>query len=203
MSKDAKHILIVEEEAPEGALPEDQWWIVEFLNDTVRKEFRSFPENLKKSFWNLHSVIRYFGGIDALSQQQSKHLQGNLWELRFKSGRGIYVKRIGKKITVLAFFAKKTDKTPKHIFDLADERSKTLKENTMETLREDLIYKPIDAMDVFRQEYNSPAKLEQFNKQFQRYLRRFKIVRAIRKLPPDKALKAAQRIMARIKRSSK
>lgn len=150
---------------PDGALPKEQQWAVEFLNDAVTSEYKALSPGLKKAFWALHDKIR-FQGLPTLTKKEAQRLSGtkDMWELRFKGkggiGRGLYVQRIGRKIVVLVFFEKKAGKLPKRMLDLATERRKTLEEVIVEALnmKEGMAAKPINALDVYDEEYPSGSK---------------------------------------------
>ena len=149
---------------PEGSLPREQRWTVSFLNDAVRREFKSFNTDLRDAFWNLHNDIKYFG-LGSLNKSQAKRLAGtqDLWELRFKAksgiGRGLYVQKTGRTIIVLIFFTKKSDKLPTQILDLATDRRKQLEKAIVEAIdQERMAVKLIDAQSVFDEEYPPGSK---------------------------------------------
>ncbi len=165
---------------PEGALPKDQQWTVTFLNDAVRREYKDLSPDLKAAFWELHNKIKSYG-LPVLTRKEAERLVGtkDLWELRFRGksgiGRGLYVQRRGRHITILVFFAKKSDKLPKRILDLAAERRKTLEEGIVEALNEGKMEaKLIDAQDVYDEEYPpGTEKREQMDAMLQASLAKF------------------------------
>jgi phage-related protein len=60
-----------------------------------------------------------------------KHLDKKLWELRISGqdgiSRAIYVTASGRRMVILRVFSKKTQKTPRHEFELARQRAKEVK----------------------------------------------------------------------------
>lgn len=106
-------------------------WVVEDLNELVGKEFDDLPEDIQAKLLHLIAMIEE-GGLAALREPYVKHLQGKLWEMRVKAksglGRGLYFTVTGRRVLVLRYFKKKTDKTPKREIDLALERMRTMEE---------------------------------------------------------------------------
>lgn len=153
-------------EIPQDALPKEQWWTVVFDGEPVRKEFREFNKDLKDAFWILHDTIKY-KGLSVLGRNQKRKLRGtnDMWELRFRSGsgigRGVYVVVKDRKVVVLAFFAKKTQKTPQQILDTAERRRKnlTMEETAMAiVMSEAATARQINAEDEFWHQYGGDPK---------------------------------------------
>ena len=111
-----------------------------------------------------------------------------MWELRFRgrngAGRALYVQDIGRSITVLTFFQKKSRRLPKSKLDLAVERRKGLEEANMETRKEDSIaVEPIDAQREFETEYaDDPERLARFNRAWTLRARRIQRMRRVKTL---------------------
>ena len=76
------------------------------------------------SFWGTRG--------NTLGEPYTKSLKGGLFEIRIKSDEGIarsiYCYEIGKRIIILLTFVKKTQKTPKSILNLAEQRLKEFKD---------------------------------------------------------------------------
>ncbi len=102
-------------------------WSVEVLNDIVRTELRSLPEDMKARFIRLGERISA-SGLESLGEPHAKHLEGKLWELRLTGRDGIarvlYVTAAGKRVVVVRVFVKKTQKTPRVEIELALQRAK-------------------------------------------------------------------------------
>ena len=69
---------------------------------------------------------------NTLGEPYTKSLNDGLFEIRIKSDEGIaksiYCYEIGKRIIILLTFVKKTQKTPKSILNLAEQRLKEFKD---------------------------------------------------------------------------
>ena len=69
---------------------------------------------------------------NTMGEPYTKSLKDGLFEIRIKSDEGIarsiYCYEIGKKIIILLTFVKKTQKTPKSILNLAEQRLKEFKD---------------------------------------------------------------------------
>jgi len=67
-----------------------------------------------------------------LGEPYTKSIKDGLLEMRIKSDEGIarsiYCYEIGKRIIILLTFVKKTQKTPKSILNLAEQRLKELRD---------------------------------------------------------------------------
>lgn len=106
-------------------------WSVENLNDTVDEEFDALPKDIQAKFLHLALLIEDLGLL-ALHDPYIKHLYNELWELRVKAksgiGRGLYCTTKGKRVIVLRYFQKKTNKTPRKEIDLAMQRMTLMEE---------------------------------------------------------------------------
>ena len=93
-------------------------WIVELLDDRVRKELGILPADMKAQGY----------GFDQVREPHVRHLEGSLWEMRMKGrdgiSRAIYLTASGRRVVVVRVFVKKTQKTPRREIDLALERAK-------------------------------------------------------------------------------
>ena len=69
---------------------------------------------------------------NTLGEPYTKSLKDGLFEIRIKSDEGIarsiYCYEIGKRIIILLTFVKKTQKIPKSILNLAEQRLKEFKD---------------------------------------------------------------------------
>ncbi len=74
-------------------------------------------------------------GVHNVGMPCLRHVQGDIWEIRLtgkdRIGRGLYVALTGKRLVVLRFFIKKTQKTPGKEIKLAIERLRCLKDETI------------------------------------------------------------------------
>jgi phage-related protein len=102
-------------------------WLVEFLDDAVRSEFRELPQDMRARFQRIVQLIRA-DGLEKVHEPYLKHLQGPLWEMRLsgRSGiaRAIYMTALGKRVVVVHVFVKKTQKTPAREIETALRRAK-------------------------------------------------------------------------------
>lgn len=89
-------------------------WTVEFLDESL-EEFRHLPVEIRARFQRIFSLVVDMG-LDALCMPHARHIQGRLWEMRAKGrdgiARGLYVMMSGRRVIVVRFFIKKTQKTP-------------------------------------------------------------------------------------------
>lgn len=102
-------------------------WVVEFLNETVIDEFRALPDDMRARFQRIVELIEQHG-LEQVREPYVKHLEGAIWKIRLKGrdgiSRALYVTARGKKVVVVRFFIKKTQKTPRHELDIAHRRAK-------------------------------------------------------------------------------
>lgn len=99
-------------------------WKVEFL-DRALGEFKELPADIRARFQRIFGLIADMGQ-EALCIPHARHIQGRLWELRSKGrdgiARGLYVVVTGRRVVVVRFFIKKTQKTPLNEIRLALKR---------------------------------------------------------------------------------
>lgn len=104
-------------------------WEIVFFNDTVQKEFRSLPMTAQAKFDRIEELIQSHG-FERIGRPYVAPVTDKIWEIRLKTkdsnARGFYVTRCGKRIVVLRFFEKKTQKLPGKEVDLAKKRLKRL-----------------------------------------------------------------------------
>ena len=196
-------------DVPDGALPKEQRWVVRFLNDTVRSEFKALNADLRAAFWKLHEDIRFFG-FERITKKQARRLAGtkDLWELRFKAesgiARGLYVQKTGRTIVVLVFFAKKSEGLPQRILDLALERRHTAEEAIVDAPKDErMAAKLIDAREVFDEEYPvGSTKRAEFYKDYMEHVRRRQRTERIEALLARVKAKLASVLLALLRRTA-
>lgn len=102
-------------------------WTVETLNATVDKELAALPSDMRARFARTAFLIESVG-LERVGHPHIKHLEGPLWEIRFKGkdgiSRALYVTAHEKRVVVVRVFVKKTQKTPRREIELALERAK-------------------------------------------------------------------------------
>lgn len=105
-------------------------WVVETLGAIVDAEIAALPSDMQAAFLRLAERIETVG-IERIREPHVKHLRGKLWEMRFGGrdgiGRAIYVVAAGRRVVVAHAFVKKTQKTPKSVLELAEERAKEIR----------------------------------------------------------------------------
>ncbi|MCR4942224.1 MAG: type II toxin-antitoxin system RelE/ParE family toxin [Campylobacter sp.] len=101
-------------------------WSVEFLNEKVRDEFLSLPNEIRQRGYKMFELLENMG--NTLGEPYTKSLKDGLFEIRIKANvgiaRSIYCYAYKKRIIILLSFIKKSQKTPKNVLDLAKERLK-------------------------------------------------------------------------------
>ncbi len=106
-------------------------WIVELLNDLVRKELESLPLDMLARFRRIVELIQNYG-LEQVREPHVKHLEGHLWEMRKKGADGIsravYVTAKGRRVVVVRVFLKKTQKAPRREIDIALQRAREVNE---------------------------------------------------------------------------
>jgi phage-related protein len=104
-------------------------WRVEILNETVAEEIARLPADMQARFLRLSERIAS-AGLESLSVQHVKHLEGKLWELRLTGrdgiARALYVTALGRRLVVVRAFVKKTQKTPRSEIEVALRRAKEI-----------------------------------------------------------------------------
>lgn len=103
--------------------------IVEFIKELRRKSVAN-----KESRINFNKIVAY---LDILSEMGTrvgepvtKHLEGDIWELRPLKHRFLYAYFENKKFIILHYFVKKTRKTPKKEIEQAKKKLKAYKERS-------------------------------------------------------------------------
>lgn len=100
-------------------------WLVEFLDQGVEKEFSELPLDIQARVRRIFEMIRTYG-LTNVGMPYVRPLKDKLWEVRAsgKDGiaRGLYVTTVGRKVVILRFFMKKTQKTPDSEIKLALKR---------------------------------------------------------------------------------
>lgn len=104
-------------------------WTVEYLNESVRKEFLDLPHDMLASLFKIIMLIES-GGLEQVGMPYVRHVQGKLWEMRGrgKDGivRSIYVAASGRRVVVVRSFVKKTQQTPHEEIQIALKRAKEI-----------------------------------------------------------------------------
>jgi phage-related protein len=104
-------------------------WTVETLNETVDAEVEALPSDMRARLARMADLIEQMGP-EHVGQPHVKHIQGRLWEMRFKGRSGIsralYVVAAGTRVVIVRVFVKKTEKTPRREIDLALARAKAV-----------------------------------------------------------------------------
>ena len=102
-------------------------WQVELLDRRVERELDALAVDVRQRFLRIVELIETHG-LDAMHEPHIKHLEGRLWEMRMKGSdgiaRAIYVTAVGQRVVVVHAFAKKTQKTPQRVLDIARARAK-------------------------------------------------------------------------------
>jgi phage-related protein len=104
-------------------------WTVELLNKEVEAELSALPADMQARFLRISELLESFGP-QRVGMPHIRPLGDKLWEMRLSGkagiGRGIYVAAHGKRLVVLHFFIKKTEKTPRQAIEIARVRMKEL-----------------------------------------------------------------------------
>jgi phage-related protein len=102
-------------------------WRVEILDHRVVKELDGLAQDVRQRFLRIAGLIAQHG-MAAMHEPYVKHLEGKLWEMRMKGkdgiARAIYVTAKGERVVVVHAFAKKTQKTPQGVLEIARQRAK-------------------------------------------------------------------------------
>ncbi len=100
-------------------------WRVETLGPAVDAELEALPPALRAR--RLMEMVEKVG-LDHMREPHVKHVEGKLWELRAKAGRGIarglYGAATRAPVVVLHVFAKKSAKLPAGALEFAHSRLK-------------------------------------------------------------------------------
>ena len=101
-------------------------WRVETLNETVDKELRALPADMRARFTRICQLIAAVG-LDRVGAPHVRHLSGPLWEMRLSGrdgiSRAIYVATQDMRLVVVRVFLKKTRRTPRREIELALRRA--------------------------------------------------------------------------------
>jgi phage-related protein len=101
---------------------------VEYFHERVLAEIESWPVDVLADYARLVELLIEYG--PSLRLPHSRSLGGGLFELRPRShtgiGRAFYCFMVGKRVTVLHAFIKKTQQTPDRELRLARKRFKEL-----------------------------------------------------------------------------
>ncbi len=107
----------------------DVGWTVETLNDTVNVEIEALPEDMRARLVRIAKLIEE-KGLECVGEPHVRHLEGRLWEIRFKGRTGIsralYVTALEQRVVIVRAFVKKTQKTPRREIDLALSRARSI-----------------------------------------------------------------------------
>lgn len=104
-------------------------YTIEFFDDSVRLTIQGWPAGINASFARI--TLRMVEHGANLGLPYTRAMGGGLFEIRAKGqegiGRAFFCTLVGRCIIILHGFIKKTDKTPKHEFDIALQRMKEMK----------------------------------------------------------------------------
>ncbi|MBE1425988.1 Phage-related protein [Desulfomicrobium apsheronum] len=99
-------------------------WKVELLEEALG-EFKELPAEIRARFQRIFGLVADMGQ-DALCMPHARRIQGRIWEMRAQGrdgiARGLYVMVTGRRVVVVRFFVKKTQKTPLNEIHLALKR---------------------------------------------------------------------------------
>jgi len=105
-------------------------WAFAFLNDEVREELESQPQEIRASFERIVRLVEAVG-LERVHEPYIKHLEDRLWEMRLRGkdgiARAIYVTALKQRVVIVRVFAKKTQKTPRREIELALQRAKEVR----------------------------------------------------------------------------
>ena len=97
------------------------------LDRTVQAELEQWPHEVRAALVKIVERIQQVGLLK-MREPHVKQIEGKLWEMRpsaaGQEGRALYVTRSGRRVIIVAAFMKKTQKTPRHMIELALERAK-------------------------------------------------------------------------------
>ena len=92
-------------------------------------EVLALPADMQAAFARLGERIIAVG-LERIREPHVKHLEGKLWEMRFRGrdgiARAIYVTASERRVVVVHAFVKKAQKTPRSALDLARQRAKEI-----------------------------------------------------------------------------
>src|SRR6185312_9993436 len=106
-------------------------WVVELLDDRVRKEIEALPPDMQARFRRIVELIQGYG-LDRVHEPHVKHLEGALWEMRMKGkdgiSRAVYVTARSRRVVVVRAVVKKTQKTPRREIEIALQRAEEVED---------------------------------------------------------------------------
>ncbi|MFZ3048735.1 MAG: type II toxin-antitoxin system RelE/ParE family toxin [Desulfatirhabdiaceae bacterium] len=86
----------------------------------------SLPKDIQARFQRIFRLVEQ-NGLNALVMPFARHIDETIWEMRARGrsgiARGLYVTTIGRKVVVLRFFSKKSQKTPLKEIEIAQKRA--------------------------------------------------------------------------------
>ena len=104
---------------------------IEYFHERVLAEIESWPVDVLADYARLVELLAEYG--PSLRLPHSRSLGEGLFELRPRSrtgtGRAFYCFMVGKRVTVLHAFIKKTQQTPDRELKLARKRLKELQDD--------------------------------------------------------------------------
>ena len=99
-------------------------WSIEYYSDKIAQEILKMPSGLLARYIHVSDLMLKFG--PNLGMPHTRAMGEKLFEMRLKSKEGIsrifYCAKIGKKIVMLHYFIKKTQKTPVKEIETARKR---------------------------------------------------------------------------------
>jgi len=99
-------------------------WSIEYYSDKLARMILKMPSGLLARYIHVSDLMLKFG--PNLGKPHTRAMGEKLFEMRLKSKEGIsrifYCTKIGKKIIILHFFIKKTQKTPTKEIEIARKR---------------------------------------------------------------------------------
>jgi len=99
-------------------------WSIEYYSDKIAQKILKMPSGLLARYIHVSDLMLKFG--PNLGMPHTRAMGEKLFEMRLKSKDGIcrifYCAKIGKKIIILHFFIKKTQKTPVKEIETARKR---------------------------------------------------------------------------------
>lgn len=102
---------------------------------TYIKELGRKSKSNKESRINFNKIVAYFDLLEEMGtmvgEPVTKHLDGDIWELRPLKNRFLYAYYKDRKFVVLHHFIKKTQKTPKREIEQAKKKLKDFVERNV------------------------------------------------------------------------
>jgi phage-related protein len=99
-------------------------WSIEYYSDKLARMILKMPSGLLARYIHVSDLMLKFG--PNLGMPHTRAMGEKLFEMRLKSKEGIsrifYCTKIGKKIIIIHFFIKKTQKTPTKEIEIARKR---------------------------------------------------------------------------------